>query len=485
MINKIKSVWYNQSADVKMLGKGVFWSMFGSMISRGLLFLAWVIIARILGKEQYGEYGLIRNTVMMFATFAGSGMGQAATKFVAEFFYKDRSKAERIAALIARIGVITGSIIFIVAFLLSPYIAKDTINAPWLVNEFRIASLVLLFSTINSVQVGVLEGLGLFKKVASINTFNGIVSLPLFVLGAYYGGVYGSVVAYCLSIILLCVLSSWHIRKQKQAGYFTFNYKYCWQERRIILSFILPTLLTGIMLLPIKWVADVLLVNNSGFSQMGVFTAAMTINVILNSIAVMLNAPFLNIISKTKNQNNLCVERLNIFAPWLMGIFFTFPLIMFPELGGVIFGKEYAGEQFNQVFIFILVYTLITMYKQGFARLLVLHNLQWIALCSNILWGIGLIGSFILLKSQGAVGLSISYVVSMALSTVVVFPYYLKKKYICRQFVVSSFVITIWGITILIVGLAFLKFSVFWNLLICTILLFVTLYMFCKEFKKI
>lgn len=64
----------------------LFWSMFGSLISRGLLFLAWVIIAHILGQEQYGEYGLIRNTVMMFATFVGSGIGQAATKFVADFF---------------------------------------------------------------------------------------------------------------------------------------------------------------------------------------------------------------------------------------------------------------------------------------------------------------------------------------------------------------------------------------------------------------
>ena len=458
--------------------------MFGSMISRGLLFLAWVIIARILGQEHYGEYGLIRNTVMMFATFAGSGMGQAATKFVAEFFHKDRIKAERIAALITRIGTITGSTIFIIAFLLSPYIAENTIHAPWLVNEFRVASLVLLFSTINSVQVGVLEGLGLFKKVASINTINGIISLPLFVLGAYYGGVYGSVIAYCLSIMLLCVLSSWHIRKQKLSGHFAFNYKDCWQERKIILVFILPALLGGIVVLPIKWVTDVLLVNSSGFSQMGVFTAAMTINIIINSIAVMLNSPFLNIISKTKGSGSLRLERLNIFVPWLIGILFAFPLIMFPDLGGLVFGKEYAGRQFNQVFIFIIVYTLVLMYKQGFGRLFALHNLQWIALLSNAIWGGSLVVSFLLIKSLGAVGLSISYVIATIFSTIIVYPYIIKKGYISYQFVISPFVIVIWVITAILVLFALLNFSVLLNIVIFSILFSSTLYLFYKELKK-
>ena len=484
MISRIKYIWSNQSSDVKALGKGLFWSMFGSMISRGLLFLAWVIIARILGQGKYGEYGLIRNTVMMFATFAGSGMGQAATKFVAEFLYIDKLKAERIAALITRIGGITGGAVFIIAFLLSPYIAENTINAPWLVNEFRVASLVLLFSTINSVQIGVLEGLGLFRKVASINTINGIVSLPLFVLGAYFGGVYGSVIAYCLSMMLLCVLSSWHIRKQKLTGHFTFNYKACWQERNIIFSFILPALLSGILVLPIKWVTDVLLVNSSGFSQMGVFTAAMTINIIVSSIAVMLNSPFLNIISKTKDNNNLRIERLNIFVPWLIGILFAFPLIMFPDLGGLVFGKEYAGEQFNQVFIFIIVYTLLLMYKQGFGRLFALHNLQWMALLSNAIWGVGLIGSFMLIKSLGAVGLSISYVIATIFSTIIVYPYFIKKGYISRQFVISPFVITIWGITAFLIWFALSHFLVLWNIIIFILLTGLAFCLFYKEFKK-
>ena len=99
MIGKIKKIYSSQSDDVKGLAKGVFWSVIGSIISRGVLFMAWILMARILGKEAYGEYGLIRNTVLMFATFAGFGMGITGMKFIAQYIDIDRSKAGRIASL--------------------------------------------------------------------------------------------------------------------------------------------------------------------------------------------------------------------------------------------------------------------------------------------------------------------------------------------------------------------------------------------------
>ena len=91
MLKKIKNKYYSQSEDVKGLAKGVFWSVLGSVLSRVLLFITWIIMARILGKELYGEYGLIRNTILMFATFAGFGMGITGMKFIAENYENDRN----------------------------------------------------------------------------------------------------------------------------------------------------------------------------------------------------------------------------------------------------------------------------------------------------------------------------------------------------------------------------------------------------------
>jgi len=38
-----------------------------------------VLVARILGKEVFGEYGIIRSTVNIFRVFNGFGMGLIAT----------------------------------------------------------------------------------------------------------------------------------------------------------------------------------------------------------------------------------------------------------------------------------------------------------------------------------------------------------------------------------------------------------------------
>jgi len=44
------------------LAKGVFWSMAGAVISRGLMLAAGVCVARMLGKTGYGEFGMIQST---------------------------------------------------------------------------------------------------------------------------------------------------------------------------------------------------------------------------------------------------------------------------------------------------------------------------------------------------------------------------------------------------------------------------------------
>lgn len=69
MLNSVKTLYSRQSDDLKGLVKGVFWSLFGSVLSKALVFLSWILVARILGRESYGEYGLIRNTVLMFSAF--------------------------------------------------------------------------------------------------------------------------------------------------------------------------------------------------------------------------------------------------------------------------------------------------------------------------------------------------------------------------------------------------------------------------------
>ena len=75
---------------------GSFWSVLGAIFSKGLVFISWVVVARILGSDGYGQFGIVRSTVLMFSTFAGLGLGITAMKHVAEFLGTDKERTGRI-----------------------------------------------------------------------------------------------------------------------------------------------------------------------------------------------------------------------------------------------------------------------------------------------------------------------------------------------------------------------------------------------------
>ena len=55
--------------------RGVAWSLIGALMSQGSNLAASVLIARLMGRARFGEYGMIQSTVGMFGIFAGLGLG--------------------------------------------------------------------------------------------------------------------------------------------------------------------------------------------------------------------------------------------------------------------------------------------------------------------------------------------------------------------------------------------------------------------------
>src|SRR5438270_13461840 len=86
------------------LAHGVFWSFAGTALARTLALAASVVTARLLGKQGYGEFGVVNSTLLTLQTFASVGLGATATRYVAELRAKDPERAARILALSA-IGI--------------------------------------------------------------------------------------------------------------------------------------------------------------------------------------------------------------------------------------------------------------------------------------------------------------------------------------------------------------------------------------------
>lgn len=175
-----------EASDIGLrMARGLFWSMAGTVISRALMLLATILVARLLGKIEYGELGMIQSTVGMFGVFAGFGLGLTATKYVAELRESDPLRVGRILSLSTFVACFTGGLMALALLFFAPWLAEHTINAPHLVSQLRISAIVLFFSALNGAQTGALAGFEAFKDIAKINFSVGIISFIFLFLVHY------------------------------------------------------------------------------------------------------------------------------------------------------------------------------------------------------------------------------------------------------------------------------------------------------------
>ena len=286
------------------LAKGVFWSMAGAVISRGLTLAATVLVARMLGKAIFGELGMIRSTVGMLGVFAGFGLGLTTIKHVAEFCQSDPDRAGRIIGLSGLFAMVTGGLMALGLFIFAPWLAEHTINAPHLTGVLRIGALILFINALNGAQTGALAGFEAFKTIAYVNLFVGLFSFPILVGGAYFGGLTGAVWALTINLGVNWLLNHLALRKEARRHNVPFTFRNCSRECSVLWSFSLPAALSSTLAGPVRWACFAMLVNQpEGYGEMGIFTAALAFQVLLLFVSDMLNAPLLSMLKCQPKHN--------------------------------------------------------------------------------------------------------------------------------------------------------------------------------------
>lgn len=75
------------------------WALVGAVVGRGITMLTYIIVARLLTQEVYGEFGILRSTINMFTVFAGMGLGSTASKYISQYRNVNPTKAGDIYTL--------------------------------------------------------------------------------------------------------------------------------------------------------------------------------------------------------------------------------------------------------------------------------------------------------------------------------------------------------------------------------------------------
>jgi O-antigen/teichoic acid export membrane protein len=270
----ISGIWVADSLRGRF-ARGAVWSLVGAVISQGSNLAASVITARLLGREQFGEYGMIQSTVGMLGVFAGLGLGVTATKYVAEFRTLDPERAGRIIALGCAVAIVAGGLLALCVLGYAPVLAAKTLNAPALAVELRIASVLLFFNALNGAQTGALAGFEAFRAIARINLVRGLIAFPVTVAAVLLWRLPGAIWALTVTSAVTCLLSQVSLRRQCTALGIHPQFSSGWAEGRVLWTFSTPAFLSGALAGPAIWVANTMLVNQpGGYAEMGVFSAA-------------------------------------------------------------------------------------------------------------------------------------------------------------------------------------------------------------------
>lgn len=419
---RVQEFWNRvQISDIgSRIAKGAFWSLAGSVVSQGLMLIASIVVARILGKGEYGELGMIRSTVNMFAVFAGFGLGLTATKYTAEFRIKDKIKTGKIIGLSTLFAGASGFVIALVILILAPFLAEKTINAPHLVNEIRLAAVMLFFSALNGAQTGVLAGYEAFKTIAKVNLVSGLIAFPLQIGFTLLWGLPGSVIGFGLNFLILWILNFVAVRNESQKAGIIVQYKKAWDEWPVLYKFSLPSLLSGIFISPVIWTCNAMLVNQSnGYNEMAIFEAANQWRTIILFIPAALSQIVLPLLScSIYNQRTFNrILKLNVIINFSISLLMAIIVSLFAGIIMKTYGKSFIEGR--DVLIILTFSTVLISINNVIGQAIAGKGQMWMGFILNLIWSITLLVSayFFLKFGYGAKGLALGFLISYILHT--------------------------------------------------------------------
>jgi len=425
-INNIKSIYFPPGSLRERFAKGAFWSLAGTIISRGLNLLSSVIVARFLGKVGFGELGMLQSTVGMFGVFAGLGLGMTATKYVAEFREKDKPKTGRIIALSSQVAFITGGLTTLVLLIIAPWLATHTLSAPHLAHPLRIAVGLLFFGAINGAQTGALAGFEAFKTIAQINLIAGLISFPLVVIGVKLGGLNGVVWGLVISMVFNYLLNHFAIKRECEKNGIIVDYQNSRQEVSVLWKFSVPAFLSSAMVGPVTWLCNTMLVNQpNGYAEMGIFNAANQWRNALLYIPGVLTMPAITLMSSSIGANQISTTQKIYLKTTLLNGILLLPVVILLSIYSPWVMKAY-GQEFTsgwQVMILLMGVTLLLGIMSPTGNLIISAGKMWLGFLMNSGWAIVLILSTYYLVHLGAKGLALAYLIAYGVHTSWTFGY--------------------------------------------------------------
>lgn len=385
------------------------------------MLIAFIIVARIIGKEEYGKIGVLRSTITMFMVFSSAGMGLTAARYVAYFRNSNREKAYQIHRASNQVALIFGLLISGVVFVFNHQISKSSFGTDDLSFALKLTVVALFFSTVASAQSGTLTGFEDFKKLGINNLVYGFIQFFLLIIGAYFWKSDGVILALGISALCFVVLNQISINKSfgstfKNTRFFTP------EIRSIFAKFSLPAMLSTIVAMPVIWLAKALLVRTNGFGEMAVFDVSeqwyMMVLFIPGSIGTIILPMLSNTLSEGSEKQYNKLLKINLLVNCAIVTAIAIVIIFLAPFILKLYGRTFTSYLPLRILVAAAILQTI---NSVLGQVIASKAKMWLGFGVNLFWGISFLTiSYIFVEYMhlGALGLSYAFLLSYLLHSI-------------------------------------------------------------------
>jgi O-antigen/teichoic acid export membrane protein len=405
--------------QTQRFARGAGWLLTGNVAARGLGMVASIVAARIMGKENFGALGIILSTVATAGLFAGLGIGQTTTKYVAEYWREQPARAGRIVGMSMLTCLISSVLMGALLAIFAPWLATNSLNAPQLTNELRLSALLLVFNAMSGPVLGAIQGLEEFRMTMRITVITGILNLPIMILAVLYFGLPGAIIANIIAGALTWLFAQIFLRQQLRQRSIEISIRHLQPEMAVLWRFTLPAFLGGVLYSPVLWWANTILAHQpGGYGDLGLVNAANQWRNVLVFIPQVLGTAALPILSSAQGTAGATADyRTGVDLVQRVACFLVLPMYSFIFLAADsimrLYGKGFEGSAL--VLGGVILGVCFQIMGNVIGTAIAARGKMWLGLLTNLVWASVLLCVLTMLAPQyGAQGYALAFVIAYA-----------------------------------------------------------------------
>jgi len=387
------------------------------VLSRLLVGVVPVVLARSLGPSKYGVYAVVTSMVGMASTLTQVGINLALPKFVPEYSRQNRPRGKAILVHGVLFVIVVVTVVCIAIFLSARWIAGYIYHDVGLWTIFRLSAFLVLATSLFNLASSVVAAFQDFRTYGAALALRSLSLLGLAWTGALLlglrGALGGQLLASVAGLALLAFVGAKLCRQRFDAGSVLF---FSWEIAKEIVSLALPAFLVTLLAAPVYWFNDTLLARHAGFSQVGMFNVMFALVQLILLVPNQLSVPGVTFMSEARVEpehesfNQLVTTNLRAIWAVTLPIALVCALIS-PVLIRGFFGSAYVAA--TKIAFVMSLAALLMMLDRVLGQAITASGRMWHRFLLVLGWAATFaVVSVLAVPRLGIVGSAVAFVVS-------------------------------------------------------------------------